>query len=358
VATITKGRIRAGQKASTAKPWTVRYWADGRQRERSFRTRREAESFKVETEHKINEGTYVDPRDSKISFGEYAEQWIKNRDMAPGSKRTYLSALRQPALDGIRDKSLAQVANDREGVIQLLADYREAGKGAARTFGVIKGTLDEAVNAGRIAGHRLGGIAPKVSSQKEADIIPLTREQLDTLTSELGEMGITAWIQRGCGLRPAEALAVGRDWFRDTDNGMVLRVSGQVSRSNKENIVPLKSRQQNEIRDVPAPNWLWAKVQAHAEKYNTGNGRLVNFSYNAYQPVFQRAAKAAGLPPGFTPHQLRHHFASVLLAYPDPVPITDVSKWLGHRNTAITSSTYAHLLPESYSRARDKLETL
>ena len=35
------------------KPYTVRFWVDGRQRERSFRTRKEADDFKIKTDHDV-----------------------------------------------------------------------------------------------------------------------------------------------------------------------------------------------------------------------------------------------------------------------------------------------------------------
>ena len=37
------------------------------------------------------------------------------------------------------------------------------------------------------------------------------------------------------------------------------------------------------------------------------------------------------------------------------VPITDVAKWLGHRNINVTHATYGHLVPSSLGRALDVL---
>jgi len=45
------------------KPYTVAYRdADRKQRERSFRTKREAQDFKVKLEHDSREGVFADPR--------------------------------------------------------------------------------------------------------------------------------------------------------------------------------------------------------------------------------------------------------------------------------------------------------
>jgi integrase len=70
---------------------------------------------------------------------------------------------------------------------------------------------------------------------------------------------------------------------------------------------------------------------------------------------FRTTARRALLP-GLSPHGLRHLYASRLLTA--GVPLTDVSTFLGHKDTTITAQVYAHLLPSSWDRARDALESL
>jgi integrase len=61
------------------------------------------------------------------------------------------------------------------------------------------------------------------------------------------------------------------------------------------------------------------------------------------------AARNAGIPAGFTPHSLRHAFASAMLS--KGVPITDVAHWLGHRDVRVTFRIYGHLVPSAAARA-------
>jgi len=56
--------------------------------------------------------------------------------------------------------------------------------------------------------------------------------------------------------------------------------------------------------------------------------------------VFKRVLKAAGLPRHFTPHCLRHTYASLLLQE-DGGRLLYVSRQLGHANVTITADTYA-----------------
>jgi hypothetical protein len=77
MASIVKSRQRAGTQGSgTAKPWTVRYQHDHKQRERSFTTKREAQDFIAKFEHDRREGTYVDPRSGDESFRDAAQRMI------------------------------------------------------------------------------------------------------------------------------------------------------------------------------------------------------------------------------------------------------------------------------------------
>jgi integrase len=49
-------------------------------------------------------------------------------------------------------------------------------------------------------------------------------------------------------------------------------------------------------------------------------------------------------------HQLRHYYASVMLA--GGVSIKELAEYLGHRDPAFTLRVYAHMLPSSHERAR------
>jgi integrase len=347
MAVIVKGK-------NPKKPYTVRYQYQGRQRERSFTTQREAKDFMADFERQSRLSLFVDPRNGSIQFIEYAERWIDNLDRAPGTRDSYRSTLAKHIVPAYGGRTLAQVSQDREAVESILAGMRDAALSAVlrgRVVSIITGAMDAAVAAGRLPGHRLGGIKVRREVGHEATIIPATKDQLDRLASGLRpELALTVWIMAGTGLRISECLAVRLDGFRDS--GRVLRVHEQLARQGGYG--PLKDRRPGEFRDVPVPAWLWAKVKAHAETYGTDGYLFPVGTYSGYRPRFHTAAAKAGLPEGFTVHQLRHRFASVLLT--NGVPITEVSKWLGHRDFRVTHQAYSHLVPESWDRAREVLD--
>lgn len=352
MATIIKGK-------NQRKPYTVRYQDAGRQRERSFATRAEAHDFKIKFEHDSRAQTFVDPRNGSTPFVEYAGQWIERMDATPGTRSGYRGHLRNHVAPWAGGRTLAQVANDRDGFADMLAAMRQGGASASATGtcrSVVTGALDAAVLAGKISNHRLAGLVVRRPATAAATIRPATMAQLDALAGGLRELGLTVHLMRGCGLRISEALAVRLDGFRE--GGRVLRISEQVAREG--GTCPLKKRRAGEYRDVPVPAWVQTRVQAHVAAYGAEDGWLFTTAghrpaYTTYRARFVLAAEAAGLA-GLDIHGLRHLFASTLLGA--GVPITDVSRWLGHRDVNITYATYSHLLPDSWDRARAALDSI
>src|SRR5262249_20654362 len=75
------------------KPYTVRYWHEGRQRERSYATKREADDFKAKFEHDSREHIFVDPRLGGERFRDAAERWPQRHAGTPKTKSLYRSVL-------------------------------------------------------------------------------------------------------------------------------------------------------------------------------------------------------------------------------------------------------------------------
>ena len=71
---------------------------------------------------------------------------------------------------------------------------------------------------------------------------------------------------------------------------------------------------------------------------------------------FRRARQRAGLNDSITFHDLRHFFASVLIA--SGCSIKQMQMALGHDSARITLDTYAHLIPGDEDRVRDAIDRL
>src|SRR5262249_58505349 len=69
--------------------------------------------------------------------------------------------------------------------------------------------------------------------------------------------------------------------------------------------------------------------------------------------AFKRALRAAGLPLHFTPHSLRHSYASILIS--EGVSPAYVQRQLGHTTYTLTVDTYGKWLPMG-SKDVDRLD--
>ena len=68
------------------------------------------------------------------------------------------------------------------------------------------------------------------------------------------------------------------------------------------------------------------------------------------------AVEAAGLPAGTSFHDLRHHYAILLIRHGECVKV--VQARLGHASAAETLDTYSHLWPDSEDRTRAAVDSV
>ena len=220
------------------------------------------------------------------------------------------------------------------------------------------GTCDEAVKAGKLGKHNLADIRLADNGVKKArtDFVFPTYEQVKMVAGGVARLnkrlsldgaGICVWLMRGCGLRIEEALAIEKADF--IEDGSVLRVMWQAAPDGRSKTA-LKKRKQGEYRDVPVPSWLWEMVKDMPDgALMPGHDAKPYQRYKAVYSRFMRAASAAGIPDGFTPHSLRHAYASAMLAR--GVQITELAHFLGHKDINTTHAVYGHLLPSAAKRA-------
>jgi site-specific recombinase XerD len=75
-----------------------------------------------------------------------------------------------------------------------------------------------------------------------------------------------------------------------------------------------------------------------------------------FAELIRQAREDAELPESVTFHDLRHHYASALIAA--GCSIKAVQEALGHKNASETLDTYSHLCPRDEDRLRDAVQAL
>jgi integrase len=343
--------------------WVVRYRTtggrSGRQREQSFGTdKREAEDFVLKVEHDKRAHIFIDPRAGEVLFRTEAEAWLGHHLGADSSIATYRSVLNAHVNPALGNRKINTI--HREHIKELITNMRTQGLGASRIRGaylVISAVLNEAIRDKKLAESPCTDIElPDLIFDR--DFFLPAHEQLEALANGLpADWACTVWLMYGCGLRIGEALAVSTRCCLGDDT--ILRVWEQVDQHAR--LKPLKFRKKGDYRDIPLPRYVSDRMDKHIADHGTHDdgylfpGRKYDFVIRrSYQEDFERAVRKAGLPARFIPHALRHCFASTALAR--GIPITEVSRWLGHRSIEVTHQIYGHLVISSWDRARTVLD--
>jgi integrase len=133
-----------------------------------------------------------------------------------------------------------------------------------------------------------------------------------------------------------------------------VRVEFQIAPRSKQRTEPKTARSR---RTIPLPQLVADALAAHIAEFPPGDdgslfitntGEVYGREY--YGALFATAVKRVGLPAGTSSHELRHHYASVLLAAGESV--VAVAERLGHENATLVLKTYGHLMPDSEDRTR------
>jgi integrase len=109
---------------------------------------------------------------------------------------------------------------------------------------------------------------------------------------------------------------------------------------------------------VPLPQTVADALAAHLARWSPHPELGVIFTSSTGGPVqqapwasvWETERRRAGLAEWATPHDLRHHYASVLIRSGASVKV--VQTRLGHASAKTTLDTYGHLMPDEEDRTR------
>lgn len=361
-------------------PWTVRYresaGSAAPERQKSFGKRTEAEAFAAKLHHDRYEGLYLDPKRGEILLRDYAAEWLERQVVAEGTYSNYESFIRIHLTPHLGGKKIAGVERKDIDTFVAALSKQLAPSTVADRMKMVKYLFATAVEDKRRTDNPADGVKlPRtVPRAVDEDEIP-TLHEVDLIAKQISpQYRLTIYLQAAAGLRISETLAITADCHRPE----FLRVRRQVSsKANREDcrtrFVPLKHRAEGEYRDVPLPEFLDREIEAHLQAWPTltvegvevlfpprerRKGTMPTATTYAYH--FRKALTTAGIVtsdgrPKYTPHSLRHFFASTALAH--GIPIHEVSRWLGHRSIKTTVDVYGHLVPESWNRCRTVMQT-
>jgi integrase len=338
--------------------WRARYRDEaGKEHSKHFRRKKDGERWIDEQTAAIVTGQYVDPND-KTTVAAYARTWAASR---PHNKRT---ARRTDSLITNHIEGTKLGARQLKQVLPSEAQAWATGRAAVLAESSAAGLVSLVRSIYKAAVlDRLVAVSPFVRvTLKPAEakrIVPLTVEQVRQLAEKMPKAcRAMVIVQAGLGLRLGELLALRLqdvDFLRRT-----VRVEFQVPPDGTEREAPKTPLSK---RTLPLPQFVAEALAAHIKEFAPlPDGTLF---YNARKNLWRTthygtkvigpAVKAAGLPEGTTSHDLRHHYASVLLHAGESV--VAVAERLGHKNANLVIRVYGHLMPDSEERTRKALES-
>jgi integrase len=325
--------------------WRARYVDNaGREHTRAFERRVDAHKWLDRQLSALFRGDHVAPKDAKLTVGEWCDKWLAGY----GTRRK--STVRQAEVHLKIIKAhfgsvplSAVKPSDVRAWTAVLKDEGRADSYVYALYSRLSQLFADAVHDGLVARNPCSRrTSPGMGKQRP---FVATTRQVWALYGTVPE-GVRPAILLGAhaGLRLAEAAALR---VEDIDFA-----TGVISPSIQWVDEPLKS--DTSRRPIPIPNEM-----AHllAEAVRLGNGvHLVSDQWgDAAGPwTIERAVRAArsqvGLPDDFRFHDLRHYFASLLIA--SRLDVKVVQARLRHASAKTTLDTYGHLWPDRDDTSR------
>jgi integrase len=319
----------------------------------------DAERFLTGVEASKLRGAYVDPSD-RTTVAVYARRW------AAGRPHRATTARRMDAQ--IRNHIEGTTLGGRRLAAVLPSDVQAWVTDRSRILA--PSSLRQQVTMLRAifsaaAGDRLIGSTPfvriSVPRAETERVVPLTVDQVRALAAAVPpRCRAMVLTQAGLGLRLGELLALRAEDVNFL--GRTVRVEWQLQERTRARVEPKTPRSR---RTIPLPAFVGEALAEHMRQwpplgdgtlfYGERSGRPFDHAHYATR-IYGRAvgrlatAKGSTFPRGITTHDLRHHYASVLLAGGESV--VAVAERLGHEDASEVLSTYGHLMPDSEDRTR------
>lgn len=380
-------------------------WRDpsGRQRSKTFPTKKQATAYLAEVETSKNRGTYVDIHAGKIRFGAYAKKWLTARNDEITTKARDLSIMRTHVIPRWGKVPLAKI--DHSSVqewITKLAQQRSPAT-VRECYRLINAVLRNAVRDRLIAFNPCEDVRLPKRRRKDTDERTITRDQfINQLMPHIPDRyrALVA-LAGGTGLRWGECVGLRWDAVDLGNQSLnVVRVAVEVAGNVTIKAYP-KSRAGR--RSVPLPDFVVTALRQHRDTYGIGPAGEV-FTNEADGPlrrtlfrsrVWRVALVRAGLlgkvtenedgyiaqwidttghehlldvpterdaiteivrhaAGGLRFHDLRHCYATWLVS--DGVPVNDVQRVMGHEQATTTLQLYTHHSQGADERVRNTFD--
>jgi integrase len=346
-------RWKRDGRSGTGRRWRVRYQdTNGRERSRSFDRKTDAERFRVQVEAAAqNIGVYVDPKRGAQLVRDYGEDKFLPSlvHLRANSASTYVSHLRTHVWPLLGDRRIGSLEKTDIKAFVAAKSAELAPSTVETVLAVLRAMMSAAVEDKVVVVNPCSRVPlPQITPRV---LVPLEPSQVLALTEAVpARYRVGVVLGAGAGLRFGEATGM------TVPRVEHLRRRIQVlEQAQNGALAPLKTRASR--RTVPVGDWVLEAVAAHLARYGPGPEQIVMSNTDrrvirraAFGAMWRAAVAAAGLPAGTRFHDLRHFYASALIAANLNPKV--IQARLGHATMAETMDTYGHLFPDSEDLGR------
>ena len=360
---------------TTIKRWRAHYRTpDGRQRNKAFARKVDADRFLTTVQSSKLTGTFVDPSRSRLTFGEMAIKWTASKvGLKASTRAVYAAVMDNHVLPRWRDIPLSAIEHeDVQAWIAELVAKELSGAHVRKIVGVFSGVLDLSVRGKRLPANPAAGVErPRTKSKRKRY---LTAGQVEVMAeaaamlepgrpklasnAAFAQYRLVIFVLAYCGLRWSELAAL-RVSVIDLDKRR-LTVAAAVVEVDGIGLV-WGTPKSHEARWMSIPRFLVDDLRVHMGERPTDDllftapeGGVMR-NRNARRAWFNRAATVASVT-GLTPHELRHTAAS--LAVSAGANVKAVQRMLGHASAAMTLDLYADLFDDDLEAVADRLDIM
>jgi len=339
--------------------YRVRYRdSANKERSKSFKLRRDAESFESERRSRKQRGDWVEPKDSKILVADFWDDFLSAQvHLREKTRERYKTTWTRRIKPHWGNRRLGAI--DREGIVEWVSEMSATDPAATvrHTVVVFNRMLNHAVKNRRIRLNPYQSISlPPLPPPRERI---LTAEEVFRLTDAFPQdrqivLGLTF-----LGLRWSELAGLR---VRNVDFGTrrvyiierVTEVKGQLDFD-----VP---KSKASIRYVPIPKLMVPILKdlvvgksPNDHVFTTPTGEVLRVGNWRRRIKWNTTVAELGLE-GITPHDLRRTYGS--LARKAGADLRYIQKTMGHSSITVTASVYAHLYDDELDTVADALDDI
>jgi integrase len=346
----------------TGKRWDARWRDDaGKPRHRAFERKLDAENFLAGLRADQARGIrYADPRRGAISVQEYGEDVFlpSMLHLRPNSADTYASHLRNHIYPALGARKMGSITRTDVQHFVSLVSSKVAPTTTETVYAVLRAMMQTAVDDDPQVIPANPCTRIKLPKAGKRVIEPLSAAMIVALHDAVTpRYRVAVALGAGLGLREGEAfgLILPRvDFLRRKVRILSQAQRGQLGADLKTDA---------SARVIPADDWVLNEISAHVQRFDTGPGEVIVTNRcgrvaqrNAFGTCWREAVAAAGLPAGTRFHDLRHFYASTLIAA--NVNPKVIQARLGHATITETMDTYGHLFPDSEDIGRGAIDAM